>query len=86
MLREIDQCIERVSTQRDRKIFWLYYQRGLTAKDIAELPSIGLNAKGVESCIYRLTKAVRLEVTAKYPESSQRSKGKSSPSTLGETR
>jgi RNA polymerase sigma-70 factor (ECF subfamily) len=87
MLREIDQCIERVSdSKRDQAIFWLYYQRGFTAKDIAQLPSIGLTAKGIESCIYRLTKAVRLEVAVRYPENNQQNKGKWPPSTLGETR
>ena len=87
MLREIDHCVEGVSdSPRDQMIFWLYYQRGLTAKEIAELPNIGLNPKGIESCIYRLTKAVRLEVTAKYPESSQWKKGRRSPSTFGEIR
>jgi RNA polymerase sigma-70 factor, ECF subfamily len=87
MLREIDQCVERISDgQRDRTIFWLYYQRGLTAKDIAKLPSIGLTAKGIESCIYRLTKAVRLEVASRHSANSQWSKGKLPPSTLGGTR
>jgi RNA polymerase sigma-70 factor, ECF subfamily len=87
MLREIDQCIERVSdNQRDRTIFWLYYQRGLTAKDIAKLPNIGLTAKGIESCIYRLTRAVRLEVAPRHPANTQQNKGKLPPSTLGETR
>jgi RNA polymerase sigma-70 factor (ECF subfamily) len=44
---------------RDRSIFWLYYRQGLTARAIAELPSIGLSQKGVESTIYRLTRVVR---------------------------
>jgi RNA polymerase sigma-70 factor (ECF subfamily) len=87
MLREIDQCIERVSdSKRDRTIFWLYYQRGFTAKDIAKLPSIGLTAKGIESCIYRLTKAVRLEIAVRHSENPRSNKGEWPPSTLGETR
>jgi RNA polymerase sigma-70 factor (ECF subfamily) len=88
MLREIDQCIERVSdSKRDQTIFWLYYQQGFTAKDIAQLPSIGLTAKGIESCIYRLTKAVRQEVSVRHlRDKLQYSKGDRPPSTLGEIR
>jgi RNA polymerase sigma-70 factor (ECF subfamily) len=48
--------------ERDRTIFWLYYQQGFTAKQIAELfPS--LTTKGVESVIHRLTKDVRRLLT-----------------------
>jgi RNA polymerase sigma-70 factor, ECF subfamily len=87
MLHEIDQCVERVSdSKRDQTIFWLYYQQGFTAKDIAQLPSIGLTAKGIESCIYRLTKAVRLEIAVKYRENKEKNEGKWPPSALGETR
>jgi RNA polymerase sigma factor (sigma-70 family) len=88
MLREIDQCIERVSdSKRDQTIFWLYYQQGFTAKDIAQLPNIGLTAKGIESCIYRLTKAVRQAVLVhQSTDKQQKSKGERPPSTLGEVR
>ena len=88
MLREIDQCIERVSdSKRDQTIFWLYYQQGFTAKDIAQLPRIGLTAKGIESCLYRLTKAVRQEVLVRQLRNElQDSKGDRPPSTLGEIR
>ena len=33
--------------------------KGVTAKDIAALPGIGLSPKGVESLIFRLTRLVR---------------------------
>jgi RNA polymerase sigma-70 factor (ECF subfamily) len=88
MLREIEQCIERVSdSKRDQTIFWLYYQQGFTAKDIALIPSIGLTAKGIESCLYRLTKAVRQEVSVRqFRDKLHDSKGDRPPSTLGEVR
>lgn len=47
------------TTSRDRWIFWLYYRYGLTARAIADIPAIGLTQKGVESTIFRLTRAVR---------------------------
>lgn len=53
-----------VAGDRDRRIFWLYYRHGLTARAIAALPSVGLTAKGVESTIFRLTRLVREMVSA----------------------
>jgi RNA polymerase sigma-70 factor (ECF subfamily) len=44
---------------RDVAIFWLYYWHGFTAKEITELPGIGLGVKGVESTIFRLIKFLR---------------------------
>jgi RNA polymerase sigma-70 factor, ECF subfamily len=45
--------------ERDRTVFWLYYKHGFTAKAIAALPAVGLSVKGVETVIFRLTKAIR---------------------------
>jgi RNA polymerase sigma-70 factor (ECF subfamily) len=45
--------------RRERTIFWLYYRTGLTAKEIAALPSIGLGESGVESLLNRQVAAVR---------------------------
>ena len=44
---------------RDRGIFRLYYQHGMTAQAIAGLPGVGLSQKGVEAVLHRLTKAIR---------------------------
>jgi RNA polymerase sigma-70 factor (ECF subfamily) len=55
----IDSCLENSDRDRDRTIFWLYYQQGMTAKDIATLPNIGLSAKGVESVIVRVIRRLR---------------------------
>ena len=67
LLKEIDRCLETCSEgsdqERDRLIFWLYYQQGMSAKAIAALPTVGLTAKGVESAIFRLTRLVREQLT-----------------------
>ena len=66
LLKQIDQCLATCSAgadqDRDRLIFWLYYQQGMSAKAIAALPAIGLTAKGVESAILRLTRLVREQI------------------------
>jgi RNA polymerase sigma-70 factor (ECF subfamily) len=63
LLTQIHQCLELCCPgpdyERDCTIFWLYYQQGMSAKDIAALPAISLSAKGVESAIFRLTRLVR---------------------------
>ncbi len=63
LVQEVDACLQAVSvgpgSERDRKIFWLYYRVGLTASAIAALPTIGLSTKGVESTLLRLTRQVR---------------------------
>jgi RNA polymerase sigma-70 factor (ECF subfamily) len=66
LMQEIDHCLTTCSAgpdqQRDRLIFWLYYQQGMSAKAIAALPTVGLTAKGVESAVLRLTRQVRQQV------------------------
>lgn len=68
LLNQINQCLESCSQgqdhDRDCTIFWLYYQLGMSAKDIAALPTIGLSAKGVESAILRLTRLVREQLVS----------------------
>lgn len=65
-LRQIDEVLARVVAGPDRKrncmIFFLYYRQGLTASEIAALPSLGLTTKGVESIISRLTHMIRSHV------------------------
>lgn len=66
LLKQIDRCLETCSEgpdqERDRLIFWLYYQQGMSAKAIAALPTVSLTAKGVESAIFRLTRLVREQI------------------------
>jgi RNA polymerase sigma-70 factor (ECF subfamily) len=79
LLKQIDRCLETCSEgadqERDRLIFWLYYQQGMSAKDIAALPTVGLTAKGVESAIFRLTRLVREQIAdfRSQPSESSRS-------------
>jgi RNA polymerase sigma-70 factor, ECF subfamily len=58
----IEACLESVSSEtskRDQAIFWFYYEQGYTAREIAELPGIGLSVKGVESTLLRLTRLIK---------------------------
>jgi RNA polymerase sigma-70 factor (ECF subfamily) len=77
LLKQINQCLETCSEgpdrERDRLIFWLYYQQGMSAKAIAALPTVGLGAKGVESAILRLTRLVREQLTGLRVQGSESS-------------
>jgi RNA polymerase sigma-70 factor, ECF subfamily len=55
----LENCSAGPDQERDRLIFRLYYHQGMSAKAIANLPTVGLTAKGVESAIFRLTRLVR---------------------------
>jgi RNA polymerase sigma-70 factor (ECF subfamily) len=57
LLSQID-CVLQMKSQ-ERTIFWLYYRTGLTAKEIAALPTVHLGVKGVESLLHRMTAEVR---------------------------
>jgi RNA polymerase sigma-70 factor (ECF subfamily) len=62
--REIDHMIDRIAIdRRDKTVFLLYYRQGFTAKAIAQIPRIELTAKGVESCLHRLTAQLREQLT-----------------------
>ncbi len=80
LMREIDECLaecsEGTAQARDRLIFWLHYQQGMTATAIAAIPAIGLTTKGVESAIFRLTRQVRLRMTSKPGQPGNRSSSK----------
>ena len=62
-MAEIERCLERLASNpnhaRDCAIFWLYFRQGYTAKEISELPGIGLSVKGVESVLLRLIRDIR---------------------------
>ena len=62
-LAEVDKALldhtKAQNGSRDRGIFRLYYQQGMTAKAIAKLPGMELSQKGVESVLQRLTEAIR---------------------------
>jgi RNA polymerase sigma-70 factor, ECF subfamily len=66
LLGQVDEALSRSTSaqtrERDRMVFWLYYKQGFTAKAIAAIPAIDLTVKGVETVIFRLTKAIRKEL------------------------
>lgn len=65
-LKEIDEhlkhCLTGPDQERDRIIFWLYFRQGMSTKEIASLPTIGLSAKGVGSVIERLKYCIRQQI------------------------
>jgi RNA polymerase sigma-70 factor, ECF subfamily len=84
-MNEISALVDRIAqSDRDRSVFWLYYRHGYTARDIAGIPNIDLTAKGVESLILRLTRALRSQMNPAFLQ--QPGKGISPSSTVGEVR
>jgi len=63
---------------RDRKLFWLHYGQGQSAKAISRIPAMGLSAKGVESALIRLTRLLKHTVAKGKPKLAS-AKNKSSP-------
>jgi RNA polymerase sigma-70 factor (ECF subfamily) len=65
-LNQIDDHLKRSLTgpdqERDRMIFWLYFRQGMSTKEIASLPAVGLTLKGVGSVIERLKECVREQI------------------------
>jgi RNA polymerase sigma-70 factor (ECF subfamily) len=74
-LSEIDEHLKRGLTgpdqKRDRMIFWLYFRQGMSTKEIASLPTIGLGAKGVGSVIERLKHCIREQILEFRSDSDQ---------------
>jgi RNA polymerase sigma-70 factor (ECF subfamily) len=66
LIKQIESCLNSlnmgINTERDRRIFWLYYRFGLPASEIASIPAIGLSTKGVESTLLRLTRELRIRL------------------------
>lgn len=66
LMLDIQRSLEQVTeSPGERSIFWLYYRQGFSAVDIAAMPGIALSAKGVESCLLRLVKALKLKLSTK---------------------
>ena len=55
----LNRCLVGPDQERDRTIFWLYFRQGMSTKEIASLPTIGLGTKGVGSVIERLKRGIR---------------------------
>ena len=64
-LEQIDRVLLKVTAGNDkdqekkRIIFWLRHRQGLTAGEIASIPSLGLTTEGVESVLLRLAVLIR---------------------------
>lgn len=62
LIQQVDACLKVIcsgpNSDRDRRVFWLYFRTGLAASAIAQLRPIGLTTKGVESILLRLTRAI----------------------------
>jgi RNA polymerase sigma-70 factor (ECF subfamily) len=57
-----------IISTRDRTLFWLYFEQGFTAEEIAALPPVSLTAKGVESALRRVSLWLRAEVEGRIPD------------------
>lgn len=70
---EVDDHLKRSLTgpdqERDRTIFWLYFRQGMSTKEIASLPTIGLGTKGVGSVIERLKHCIREQIVGDRSDS-----------------
>ncbi len=68
-LEQIDKILRQVTDGKDQErkcmIFWLRHRQGLTASEIAALPSVGLTTEGVESVLLRLSVMIRGRVKGK---------------------
>jgi DNA-binding transcriptional regulator LsrR (DeoR family) len=53
-------------------IFWLYFRQGMSTKEIASIPTIGLSTKGVGSVIERLKHCIREQIIGILPDSNEK--------------
>jgi RNA polymerase sigma-70 factor (ECF subfamily) len=70
-LEQIDKVLRQVTAgkdqQRKRAIFLLRHRQGLTAREIAAIPGIGLTTEGVESVLMRLAVMIRGHIASSSP-------------------
>jgi RNA polymerase sigma-70 factor (ECF subfamily) len=70
-LEQIDKILTQITAGKDqerkRAIFWLRHQQGLTAREIASIPLIGLTTEGVESVLLRLAIMIRGHLISSSP-------------------
>ena len=53
--------------ERNRTIFWLRHRQGLTASEIAAIPSVRLTTEGVECVLLRLAIMIRGHISSSTP-------------------
>jgi RNA polymerase sigma-70 factor (ECF subfamily) len=65
-LRQIDDIVGKLYTGkilvRNRAVFWLHHRDGMTAHAIGSIPWIGLNTKGVETVLRRMTHMIQSHI------------------------
>jgi RNA polymerase sigma-70 factor (ECF subfamily) len=70
-LEQVDKILRQVTAGKDqgrkRAIFWLRHRQGLTASEIAAIPSIELTTEGVESVLMRLAAMIRGHLVSSSP-------------------
>jgi DNA-directed RNA polymerase specialized sigma24 family protein len=70
-LEQVERILRQVTAGKDQErkriIFWLRHRQGLTASEIASIPSIGLTTEGVESVLMRLAAMIRSHLTDSAP-------------------
>lgn len=70
-LEQIDKALRQVTAGKDQErkriVFWLRHRQGLTASEIAAIPSIGLTTEGVESMLMRLAIMIRGHLISSTP-------------------
>jgi len=70
-LEQVDKILRQVTAGKDQgrklAIFWLRHRQGLTASEIAAIPSIELTTEGVESVLMRLAAMIRGHVMNSSP-------------------
>jgi RNA polymerase sigma-70 factor (ECF subfamily) len=71
-LAQVDKILTELTAGKDqerkRTIFWLRHRQGLTAGEIAAIPSIGLTTEGVESVLMRLVAMIRSHIINSSPQ------------------
>jgi RNA polymerase sigma-70 factor, ECF subfamily len=71
-LAQVDKILTQLTVGKDqarkRTIFWLRHRQGLTASEIAAIPSIGLTTEGVESVLMRLVAMIRSHIINSSPQ------------------
>ena len=79
LIREIDELLLEVTPlQRDRTIFLLHWKRGMSAKEISELPGMELTAKGVGSVLTRVQADLKRRIVSTEIAKEKGSKPKTS--------
>ena len=70
-LEQLDKILKQLTAGKDqerkRTVFWLRHRQGLTASEIAAIPSIGLTTEGVESMLMRLAIMIRGHLISSSP-------------------